>query len=128
MAELVNRLRPEVDLVERSRQLLEARKYLFVARLPESGRPLDLIGYDTGRNRLVVVAAVPRPRALPALVGLLGDRRLARLCRTGQAEAQAHCWRRAKSGRLCCDTVTLTAADFGGPTRGPARGRWAAGV
>jgi hypothetical protein len=126
--DLVDRLRPHpgVDLVARSEGLLDARGYQFVARLPESGRPLHLIGYDSGRNRLVLVCAVPWGRRLPALVALLGDDRLKRLCRApARVEAQAHVWRRSSSGRLRCDTLTLTAADFAGRARGPAGGRWA---
>jgi hypothetical protein len=129
VADLVNRLGPPYpgpDLVARSERLLDARGHLFVARLPAAGRPLDLVAYDPGRNRLVVVAAVPRGRRLPAPVALLGDGRLRRLCRRpGLAEVSLHAWRRAPSGRLVCDTLTLTAADFAGRARGPARGRWA---
>jgi hypothetical protein len=130
MAELVDGLRPPApagpDLVTRSAGLLAARGCVFVGRLPAAGRPLHLVGHDPARNRLVLAAAGPRGRRLPALVGLLGDGRLRRLCRCpGVAEVQLHCWRRAPSGRLVCDTLTLTAADYAGRARGPARGRWA---
>jgi hypothetical protein len=128
MAELIDRLRPypDVDLVARSEGLLAARKNMFIARLPESGRPLHLVAVDPARNRLVLVCAVPWCQRLPALVGLLGDARLKKLCRCpGVAEVQVHVWRKGASGRLRCDTLTLTAADYSGRARGPARGRWA---
>jgi hypothetical protein len=130
VADLVDRLRQRPpDLVARSAGLLDARGYLFVARLPEKGRPLHLVGHDPGRNRLVVVAVVAWGRRLAALLQLLGDRRLARLCRCpGVAEVQLHCWRRSAAGRLVCETLTLTAADFAGRARGPAGGRWGAAV
>jgi hypothetical protein len=126
--DLVDQLRraPGEDLVSRSAGLLDARGCRHVARLPDTEQSLHLVGYDPGRNRLVVVTAVPWGRRLPALLQLLGDGRLKKLCRTGQVEAQLHAWRRAPSGRLRCDTIVLRSADFWGRARGPARGRWAA--
>jgi hypothetical protein len=110
-----------------SERLLDARGCRHVARLPDTGRPPHLVAYDPGRNRLVVVTAVPWGQRLPALMALLGDGRLKKLCRApARVEVQLHAWRQAPSGRLRCDTIVLRSADYFGRARGPASGRWAA--
>jgi hypothetical protein len=110
--------------VARSEGLLDARGCVDLARLPAAGRPVHLIGYDAGRDRLLLVAAVAWGRRLPTLLRLLGDRRLKRLCGSGLVEVQVHAWRTGATGRLRADVLVLGRADYFGRARGPARGRW----
>jgi hypothetical protein len=46
------------------------------------------------------------------LVELLGDVRLASLCRTGLAVAQLHCWGRRPGSTWAVEVIELDAADY----------------
>jgi hypothetical protein len=60
----------------------------------------------------VLVAACHRRERFPVLAELLGDGRLANLCRTGLAVAQLHAWGRRPGGGLLVEVIELTAADY----------------